>query len=191
MNFIEAYSNALSVEACEKACERMDAIISRPDPGASCILSDNESRTDWNIFTGSYGSLKSSEEAVLDAVWSGWRQYNKKYGVTSRTFPEIFSAGWKFQKSSTGGGFHQWHCEQGSGEPNNTRFAVWMIYLNTVEEGGKTEFKFQDIAVKPEAGTLLIWPAAYTHVHRAARDLVGDKYIATGWFNLPSKKDVR
>lgn len=189
-NFIEVYPNALSSEACKLACERMDDIISRPEPGNSCILSDDSSRTDWNIFTGKYGSLGSVEEKVIDAVWSGWRNYNKKYQVTSRVFPEIFSQGWKFQRSSTGGGFHQWHYEQGSGAPNCTRFAVWMIYLNTVEQGGKTEFKFQDLAVKPEEGTLLIWPATYTHLHRAAKDLVGDKYIATGWFNFPDKKDI-
>lgn len=191
MNFIDTYHNILSNPHCEVACDTMDEIISRPDPGTGCILSDNESRTDWNIFTGRYGSLKISEDRIIDAVYAGWRQYNKKYDVTSRAFLEIFSPGWKFQRSSTGGGFHAWHTEQGSGEPNNTRFAVWMIYLNTVEQGGKTEFKFQDVAFKPQAGTLVIWPASYTHVHRAAPDLIGDKYIATGWFNYPTKKDMR
>jgi hypothetical protein len=191
MNFIEVYPNALSLDRCQLACERMDAIISRPNPGNACILSDDSSRTDWNIFTKKYSSLYSSEDAIVDAVWNGWRQYNKKYGVTSRTFPEIFAEGWKFQRSSTGGGFHTWHYEQGSGESNRARFGVWMIYLNTVETGGKTEFKFQDLQVKPEAGTLVIWPATYTHLHRAAPDLVGDKYIATGWFNFPSNKDAK
>lgn len=190
MDFIEVYPNALPAEYCAKACERMDAIINRPDPGDSCILSDNESRTDWNIFSKRYSSLLSSEDAIIEAVWNGWRLYNKKYGVTSRTFPEIFAQGWKLQRSSTGGGFHAWHSEQGSGENNMSRFGVWMIYLNTVETGGKTEFKFQDLQIKPEVGTLVIWPAAYTHVHRAAPDLVGDKYIATGWFNFPTKKDI-
>ena len=66
-----------------------------------------------------------------------------------------------------------------------------MLYLNTVDEGGKTEFKYQDLAIKPEAGTLLIWPAAYTHVHRANPDLVGKKYIATGWFVYPEKHRFR
>ena len=190
-NFIELYSNLLSADDCKIACDGMDDIISRPDPGSSCILSDDSSRTDWNIFNGRYGSLKRSEEKIIDAVWAGWRKYNKQYSITSRVFPELFSPGWKFQKSSTGGGFHAWHYEQGSGLPNNNRFAVWMLYLNTVETGGKTEFKFQDLAVKPEAGTLVIWPATYTHLHRAAPDLVGDKYIATGWFNFPDKKISR
>ena len=191
MNFIESYPNALSIEKCQQICDKMDEIISRPDPGSACILSNDSSRTDWNIFTRRYGSLKSLEDSVIDAVHTGWRNYNKQYGAAGRAFLEIFTPGWKFQKSETGGGFHTWHSEQGSGKSSRGRFCVWMLYLNTVEEGGKTEFKFQNLAVKPEAGTLLIWPATYTHPHRAARDLIGNKYIATGWFDYPEKVDVR
>ena len=56
-----------------------------------------------------------------------------------------------------------------------------MIYLNDVEEGGETEFLYQSIRVAPKAGTLLIWPAGFTHTHRGNPPLSGDKYIATGW----------
>lgn len=190
-NFIESYPNVLSLEDCQTACERLDDIISRDDPGSSCILSDDSSRTDWNIFTGRYGSLSSTEDKILQGLAECWRKYASVYNVTSRSAFELISPGWKFQRSEDGGGFHQWHYEQGSGEESSRRFAVWMLYLNTVEEGGKTEFKFQDLQIKPEAGTLLIWPATYTHVHRANPDLVGKKYIATGWFNFPTTKQFR
>jgi hypothetical protein len=190
-NFIELYPNVLSLEDCNLACELMDDIISRPDPGAACVLSDDASRTDWNIFTDRYGSLKKTEDKILEAVISGWRKYNKKYSACSRSGYEVFNPGWKFQRSETGGGFHQWHHEQGAGRQSPSRFAVWMIYLNDVETGGNTEFKFQELEVRPTAGTLVIWPAAYTHPHRANPDLVGKKYIATGWFNYPDKERIR
>lgn len=184
-NFIETYENVVSEEICSLAMERMDSIISRPDPGTSCILSDDQSRTDWNIFTGRYSSLKTCEEKIIDGVMLSWRKYNTKYQVTSKSFLEMFDPGWKFQRSETGGGFHQWHYEQGPGKNNRSRFAVWMLYLNDVETGGKTEFKYQETSFTPTRGTVVIWPAAYTHVHRAAPDLVGTKYIATGWLNYP------
>lgn len=190
-NFIELYPNALSLSDCEQATNCIDAIISRPDPGSACVLSDDSSRTDWNIFTGRYGSLVESENKILQTIANGWKQYSSKYQVTTRSAYEMISPGWKFQRSEDGGGFHRWHYEQGDGEENSRRFAVWMIYLNTVETGGKTEFLFQDLQVKPEAGTLVIWPAAYTHRHRANPDLIGKKYIATGWFNHPTRKQFR
>ncbi len=190
-NFIELYPDSLSAEDCKLACERMDDIISRPDPGASCILSDDSTRTDWNIMTGCYGSLRESEDKIVQAVVRGWRKYNTLYGATDKSAYEVLTAGWKFQRSEDGGGFHQWHSEQGSGRSSASRFAVWMIYLNDVETGGRTEFKYQDVSFKPTAGTLVIWPAAYTHPHRANPDLVGKKYIATGWFNYTERKKIR
>ena len=190
-NFIELYPNVLTAEECAEACNRIDDIISRPDPGNACVLSDNESRTDWNIFTHSYGSLKPIEDKILEVVARGWRKYNAVYLATSKSPYEIITAEWKFQRSEDGGGFHQWHHEQGPGRNSTTRFAVWMLYLNDVNEGGKTEFKFQNVALKPTAGTLVIWPAAYTHAHRANPDLVGKKYIATGWFVYPERVKIR
>lgn len=64
-----------------------------------------------------------------------------------------------------------------------------MIYLNTVEKGGKTDFPNQGLSVKPEAGKVVIWPAAYTHPHRSAPDLDEWKYIVTGWFIYHARED--
>ena len=44
-------------------------------------------------------------------------------------------------------------------------------------------FENGSVQFKPTKGQLLIWPAAFTHTHRAAKDLEEDKYIATGWFH--------
>jgi hypothetical protein len=61
------------------------------------------------------------------------------------------------------------------------RYLAYTVYLNTVEEGGETEFLYQKQRLKPEAGTLAIWPAAWTHVHRGNPPLSGSKYIITTW----------
>ena len=190
-NFIETYENVLTAEDCALVCERIDDIISRPDPGSACVLSDDETRTDWNISSRCYGSLAETEDKILQAIARSWRKYNSKYEVSNRSAYELLAQGWKFQRSEDGGGFHSWHFEQGSGRNAPNRFAVWMIYLNDVEIGGKTEFKYQNLQVKPTAGTMIIWPAGYTHVHRANPDLVGRKYIATGWFVYPERNIYR
>ena len=49
------------------------------------------------------------------------------------------------------------------------------------DEGGETEFLYQSMRVKPKQGTLLIWPAAFTHTHRGNPPLSNEKYIVTGW----------
>tara|TARA_R110002167_G_scaffold28699_2_gene96197 strand:+ start:31 stop:609 length:579 start_codon:yes stop_codon:yes gene_type:complete len=89
----------------------------------------------------------------------------------------------KLQKTTKSGGFHVWHQEQ-SDEESANRVLVWSIYLNDVEEGGETEFLYQSKRIKAQKGKILIFPAAYTHVHRGNPPLSGDKYILTGWFHL-------
>ena len=90
----------------------------------------------------------------------------------------------KMQRTDAGGGYHIWHAEQGGGSHAN-RVLVYMLYLNTLPEGGngETEFLYQQQRIKTEENLTLIWPAAYTHAHRG-NAVFGEqsKYIVTGWF---------
>ena len=56
-----------------------------------------------------------------------------------------------------------------------------MVYLNDVEEGGETEFLYQQLKIKPSKGRVVIWPGSFTHLHRGNPPM-STKYIATGWF---------
>jgi hypothetical protein len=74
-------------------------------------------------------------------------------------------------------------------EPINNRYRVitYIWYLNTVEEGGHTEF-FGSHLIKPEKGKLLLFPSSWTFPHCGKVPISHDKYIITGWFyvNNPS-----
>jgi len=88
----------------------------------------------------------------------------------------------KFQRTEPGGGYHLWHYENASFGFSH-RELTWMIYLNDVEDGGETEFMYQKRRIKPTKGTVVIFPACMTHVHKGNL-LLGDnnKYIVTGWY---------
>lgn len=90
----------------------------------------------------------------------------------------------KMQRTDPGGGYHVWHGEQGNGE-HADRVLVYMLYLNSLGdgEGGETEFLYQRCRIVPQANTMLMWPAAFTHAHRGNTVLGNQsKYIVTGWF---------
>jgi predicted 2-oxoglutarate/Fe(II)-dependent dioxygenase YbiX len=79
------------------------------------------------------------------------------------------------------GEFYHWHIDGGSHEFSQRQLVV-IWYLNDVAgPGGETEFLFQDIRVKPEAGKLVLFPPFWTHEHRAVTLEKGVKYIATTW----------
>jgi hypothetical protein len=89
------------------------------------------------------------------------------------------------QKYQAGkGNYNYWHCEVYPQLPQNEplhRTLLFMFYLNDVDEGGQTEFYYQDKAIQPNAGRMVIAPAYFTHTHRGCTPVSNDKYILTSW----------
>lgn len=82
------------------------------------------------------------------------------------------------------GGYPYWHCELYPRDPGCEtlhRHVLWTVYLNDGFQAGETEFLYQQRKIQPQAGSLLIAPAGFTHTHRGNRPEGGDKYIATSW----------
>lgn len=107
-------------------------------------------------------------------------------------FPQLktvgmFSSDIKMQKTPPGGGYHVWHYENSSYQCSQ-RELVWIIYLNDMPDGeAETEFLYQKRRIKPTAGTVVVWPAGMTHVHKGNTVFTQDKYILTGWYiKLPT-----
>lgn len=93
------------------------------------------------------------------------------------------------------GGYFHWHSEfyPHPTDPEQAslhRTLLWMVYLNDVEEGGETEFYYQNLKSKPKQGTLVIAPADFTHTHRGNMPLSGDKYIFTSWILFNRAQDL-
>lgn len=85
------------------------------------------------------------------------------------------------------GHYGYWHCEVFPQAPHNEplhRALLFMFYLNDVAEGGQTEFHYQARSIEPRRGRMVIAPAYFTHTHRGAVPVSGDKYIATSWVLL-------
>lgn len=106
-------------------------------------------------------------------------------------------------------GYHAWHYDWGLTEDNfrpdrdnennfknqcpicdwttvnqllSMRMMVGLVYLNDVDEGGETEFFHQKVKIKPKQGTLLVWPAHFTHIHRGNKPISNTKYVINQWF---------
>ena len=73
------------------------------------------------------------------------------------------------------------------------RMLAWMIYLNTVTDGGGTKWVQQEFTSNAVEGSMIVWYAGWTHSHRGIISNTQDKYIVTGWCNFipPSKKGFK
>ena len=84
------------------------------------------------------------------------------------------------------GGYHHWHSEHyphpaDPAQRSLHRVLLWLLYLNDIEEGGETEFFYQDSKVKPKKGSLILAPCGFTHTHRGCVPQSSDKYVLASW----------
>ena len=161
------------------------------DQSNEIVYMDGES-----MYNGKHN--REDEAFLLNYTDSGWTtqcnqflkscitHYIDEYSVLGKL--GFMSSDCKFQRTKPGGGYHVWHHENAS-YYFHQREIVWMIYLNDIEDGGETEFLYQKRRIKPTQGTVVVWPAGFTHTHRGGL-LCGDKdkYILTGWYIKSGEK---
>ena len=206
-NFIEIFPNAASKEYCEKVISRFEYLRESQsawgNTGRKKIWSRQEAengtpttlKDDDTYFLGdTSGDFSSLEEAVLsidmpllkefsEITWKCHSLYAEKYGVLAGIGSYELAPSVRIQKTKLSQGYHGWHCDA-SGMLGSRRIMVVTLYLNTVEEGGETEFLYQSMRVSPVQGTMLLWPAPWTHTHRGNPPLKGNKYIITSWLDF-------
>ena len=188
-DFIGVWDNFVAFQFCEELIEEFEKIISRTCGRVSLeetIMEgknqfdekSNLGRNDTSILLEDFKPPLASR--VGQYLQACFMQYCEEY-CQLKNVPMI-SANYKMQKTPPCGGHHVWHYESGSFKMAQ-RELTWMIYLNDLPDGeGETEFLYQKRRIKPTRGTVVIWPAGMTHVHRGLTVYTHDKYVLTGWF---------
>lgn len=183
-NFVGVFKNAYTKEFCERVISHYESMVASGH-GRTRFQSHGDLKTrkdDTQLFADEikYIPLGKVTREFNELFWEKFYPiYEQEYAVLKNSDRHANYA-FKIQKTKIGGGYHVWHYESGE-RSMCQRLLTWIVYLNDVEEGGETEFLYQHMRVKPEQGTLVIWPAAFTHTHRGNPPLSNEKYIVTGW----------
>lgn len=170
-----------SLEECSHSFEQPDTDINVME-GDTQFHNKNLGRKDFSIMMNYVnGELTQEFNQYLHACFL---DYVREYGQLSQT--PLISTDSKLQRTEPMGGYHVWHYEN-AGFDMAQRVLTWIIYLNDMPDGeGETEFLYQKRRIPPKRGTCVIWPAAFSHVHRGLTVYSQNKYILTGWYiNAP------
>jgi hypothetical protein len=187
--FIGIYENALSLDFCNDAINYFKTMQDNGfiENRQMFEKAPKISKDDETLFLHDEQILPLTNSTAINlhinnVLGEYYEQYREEFSVI-KDFPTHGSYAARMQKTKIGGGYHVWHCESANRQLCG-RIAAWMFYLNDVEEGGETEFLYQHKRIKPKAGTLLIFPAGFTHTHRGNPPLSNEKYIVTGWLEF-------
>lgn len=110
-------------------------------------------------------------------------------------YPEIVQergwrdTGFQFQWYPRGEGFYRRHIDGNPGAESSRIMAV-IIYLNTVDIGGETDFPEHGVKVSPEIGRVCIFPATWTHPHACLVSISGDKMIISTFLGVDMALDI-
>ena len=135
-----------------------------------------------------YSNNPVIQNYVEQLTRNGLHPYTEKYGL-KHSHKMGLKEPFNIQHYAPNEGYFMWHCERSSSQ-SLQRALVWMTYLNDVDDGGETEFHWQQLKVKPVKGKTVIWPTDFTHLHRGITSPTQHKYIVTGWFSFFDAIDV-
>lgn len=181
-DFIGIYENAAPDDYCNRMIARLDELV---ENSSGCRGEEAnggiENRKDVSrYFEKDDQDLARETNILLDQALKHYMDRYPSIGMIP-----FYSQCVKVQRTPPKGGFHRWHSEQGGDQSTGSRCLVWMIYLNDTPEGeGTTEFLEQGLKIQPKKGTIVFFPAAWTHTHRGNPVYTCDKYITTGWYYI-------
>ena len=182
-DFIGVYEKFASDDYCDRMVSRLEELltdVSGNDCGENANGGLKNRKDQSRYFERDAVELSQETNHILNDCLELYKDEYPSVGMIP-----FYSLAVKVQRTLPKGGFHIWHSEQGAGPSTAARCLVWMIYLNdTPENEGTTEFIEQGRIIQPKKGSVVLFPASWTHTHRGNPVYTSNKYIATGWYCL-------
>jgi Rps23 Pro-64 3,4-dihydroxylase Tpa1-like proline 4-hydroxylase len=178
-SFIFERPRALPPSFCEEVIQRFEA---QPEYHRQGRIGQTQSldpgiKKTTDLVVSNRQDWQDIDQLFFRSVATTLRELRERFPYFKGAFKDL---GYQVQRYLPGE-YYQWHIDGGSHQFSQRQLVV-LWYLNDVPgPGGETEFRYQEIQVRPEQGKMLLFPPFWTHEHRAARVQRGIKYIATTW----------
>jgi hypothetical protein len=178
-SFIFERPNTLPADWCEEMIRRFEA---HPEQQRKGVIGQQGSedagiKRTMDLVVSDKPEWKDVDDLFFRCMGAAMAEFRESFPFFKGPFKDM---GYQIQRYLPGE-FYHWHIDGGSHQfADRQLVALW--YLNDVPgPGGETQFLYQDVAVKPEQGKMVLFPPFWTHEHRAAELKQGVKYIATTW----------
>ena len=116
------------------------------------------------------------DNSLCKIIGETWNSYLYTVGAISFITPPFVDSGFQIQKYAVREGLFSPQVDSNCYEVGQ-RVGACLIYLNDVAQGGETHFPGLDIKIPCREGTIVWFPAGYTHVHEGLPPISNEKYL--------------
>ena len=177
--FIYEIHDALTRDVCRSIVQRFEAHKEHHYDGRIGQLQtkDQSIKKSTDMTVSDKPEWKDVDRLLFRSLANALQAVRGRFPFFRGRFKDM---GYAIQRTNAGEYYH-WHIDGGSHEFSYRQLVV-IWYLNDVSgPGGETEFHYQGVKIRPEAGKMLLFPPFWTHEHRGVTLKQGVKYIATTW----------
>jgi hypothetical protein len=176
MEYIQIKNNILTKEDCIECINIFNKLDIRNGMVATINNKNEYKPNKKNTLSASY-DFSNLPNSIQLKILNSINEY-----VHSYTFiPKFGSIQITFHMYKQNEGFMKKHVDANI-TCTSKRFLAFIIYLNTVDEGGETIFtKPIELKIKPKEGNILFFPPFWMYEHEGNMPISNDKYIITGF----------
>lgn len=173
--------NALTSDFCSHLIQKFEADSRKHQGTVGFDRVDRSIKSSMDLKISLLSDWEEEDQIFFKSLSPAIQDY-AKYCAEEFNLPVLSSdtedSGYQIQRTKPGE-FYDWHHDFFIVN-HQSRILTYIWYLNTITEGGYTEFS-DGTKIQPETGKLLIFPSTWTYVHRGYPPEYQTKYICTGW----------
>ena len=184
-NLIQVYNNTLTDDFCNLIINTFENDIINQFQGETLYgINYKFKKTTDLIITNNNLKWKYIYESfipIINHFLNIYKNNNLKNSFYFKDF-EIFPK-FLIHKYSKNEDYYNFHHDFSKLGNFGYRYFTLLFYLNTINEGGETQF-IDGTKIKPIKGNLLIFPCLWTYVHKGCVPISDIKYVVACWIKI-------
>jgi len=194
-SYILEAQNAVDVDLCSSLvgeCKKYYDKLFSPGPTIGGVNPFIKSSMDFNfsasqvIDAGIDSKIFFESEVIINEALFGCLAYYQKTYSELWHWPGIVDTGFRLQHYVRNYGHYRQHVDGTPWSSSSTnvgrRVLAGIVYLNDVNIGGETYFPVYEQNVSARAGSIVIFPAHWTHPHQGNPPISSDKWMISTFY---------
>ena len=186
MNHVKVFENVFDAKFCKKLIKKfnksskiVEGVVSTEEVES---YRADEFLVSKDVHMGEHKEWEKLNRAYHDQISKVVLQYLEDYKhiIYDRCILHLDNAIMSRYEKHSG----KFNIHQDAVGNSYLRSLTIITYLNHVSEGGETRFHNFDLDIKPELGSVLIFPSDFIHVHEGRVPVSNDKYLVVSFASI-------